>query len=876
MTVKSRLGWVGVSLVVLMAAACDGNTDTDTDTDTEGPCDGVTCSGNGDCVEVGDEAECDCDDGYRPDGLDCIVDPCYEIDCSDHGDCVDNAGTAEFDCSGHGDCIDLGSTAECDCDDGYKPDGLDCIVDPCYQVDCSGHGGCIDDDGEAWCVCDTGWDGDDCDTCGPSYEPEAGGCIAVAEYMIKDLDGDGRYTHRPTHPWPSHVHDDVWMVGEDSFPFRSVDSALRMESSEDYQWEVFTSGNQYILYKGDGWVSCLNEECTSTSPDPGTLGDDYWGDFPFTDGIDAMTMTEVSDPLFVFTRGSKYALWDTTNEYHHRDPGPETTPLAGDIGDDWWGAGFPFTTIDAMVDYDDGSERILFVSGTQAVTCTGAPTALVCGTPFDVGSAGDSFFPYRWQILPFAQVDTLIRSGDGEELFIISNTPLARTRTRSQLHTLESLEGPPQRSLVLSGSPYDQGFDHGYLLGEEILGVINEVNITFYNDHITEEVTLAGGETGYQAARALTTLFDYSGEFAVYLEELEGMVDGIEANPLTNGLVFDDTYEEPIDLADIMALQLVDDLWGTACKSAAIWPEGATPVDGVYHLSMIDWIWGLGPYNLIVAYDNESDPQRMSWKCTSWSGNTGGFMIGVNEIGGVYSYVSSGGELRSCPSEVEDCIDTRLAMVSGLTLHSNAFVTRRVIERATDVDDAYAMLGGEETMAVSGFTGSSPPQSVATPGAVFEYVYPGIQTFWSDEYNFFDDDVYPNSEMRLAADDPNVDGKPILVSTAHMVKIYEPEEGDKWGPVYVALRDELVDAYEDETIDADTIVSIIETHTNPLIYIPESTIQLTVAEPSVGMFGNESVIEVLFATGEAKDVFEDNASRGRHTWAEVFFGQSTR
>jgi len=890
MTIR-RLGWAAAWWGVLVAvAACDGNEDTE---DTDDPCDGVTCSGNGTCVMVEAAAECDCDAGYDAVGLECVLDPCYHVDCSDHGDCIVTEGTAacdcddgyepdglecvldpcyQVDCSDHGDCIVTDDTAVCDCDGGYKPDGLDCVVDPCYQVDCSGHGSCIDDDGEPWCVCDTGWDGDDCDTCGPSYEPEAGGCVGVAEYMVKDLDADGRYTHRPTHPWPSHIHDDMWEVDDDPFPFRAVDAALRMESTEEIQWELFTSGSQYVLYKGDGWVSCTNADCDATSPDPGTLCDAYWGaSFPFCDKIDAMTMLGVSDPLFVFTRGNKYVLWDNTNGYHHRDPDPEFSPLAGDIGDDWWGANFPFSTLDAMVDYDDGSEKILFVSGNRGVICT---TAMVCGTPFDVGSANDPFFPHRWQAMPFAQVDGLIRSGDGEELFVVSNTPLPRTRTRSRLQVLESLEGPPQRSLVLVGDPYEQGFEHGYLLGEEILAVIDEVNVPFYNDTITEDVTLAGGATGYQAARALTVLFDYSGEFAVYLEELEGMVDGIEANPLTNGRVLDDGYEAPVDLDDIMALQLVDDLWGTACKSAAVWPAGGTPVDGVYHLSMIDWIWGLGPYNLIVAYDNASDPDRMSWIGTSWSGNTGGFMIGLNEIAGVYSYVSAGGELRSCPESVENCIDTRLAMVSGLTLHSNAFVTRRVIERSTDVDDAYDMLAGEETMAVSGFTGTSPPQSTATPGAVFEYLYPGIQTFWSDGYDFFDYDAYPDSEMRLAAHDPNVAGKPILVSTAAMNRIYAPEEGEKWGPVYKALRDELASAYP--TIDADVIVAIIENHTDPLIYIPESTIQLTVVEPAVGMFGNESVVEVLFATGDAKDVFEEGASRGRYTWDEVFFGQGTR
>jgi hypothetical protein len=58
--------------------------------------------------------ECQCDDGYHPQGLDCVADAdsCQGVTCSGHGTCVDNAGTPE-----------------CQCDAGYHAVGLDCQAD---------------------------------------------------------------------------------------------------------------------------------------------------------------------------------------------------------------------------------------------------------------------------------------------------------------------------------------------------------------------------------------------------------------------------------------------------------------------------------------------------------------------------------------------------------------------------------------------------------------------------------------------------------------------------------------------------------------------------------------------------------------------------
>ncbi|MFH2010090.1 MAG: hypothetical protein ABI333_26065 [bacterium] len=52
------------TLAMLFGAGCK--------TESAGPCDGITCSGHGSCVEAAGEAACECELGYEPEGLHCI------------------------------------------------------------------------------------------------------------------------------------------------------------------------------------------------------------------------------------------------------------------------------------------------------------------------------------------------------------------------------------------------------------------------------------------------------------------------------------------------------------------------------------------------------------------------------------------------------------------------------------------------------------------------------------------------------------------------------------------------------------------------------------------------------------------------------------
>ena len=73
------------------------------------------CAEHGVCVEAaGQLATCVCDDGYHPNWMQCQADapepqPCDGITCSGHGQCLDNQGVLS-----------------CECDSGYVADGLRC------------------------------------------------------------------------------------------------------------------------------------------------------------------------------------------------------------------------------------------------------------------------------------------------------------------------------------------------------------------------------------------------------------------------------------------------------------------------------------------------------------------------------------------------------------------------------------------------------------------------------------------------------------------------------------------------------------------------------------------------------------------------------
>lgn len=100
------------------SADADGEADDVPDADLD-PCEGVTCSGHGECVVDDGEPECDCDVGYAGDACsECY--PGYHIDEDD--ECVLDETCSEGSCSGHGACDDSTGEVVCDCEPSFTGD----------------------------------------------------------------------------------------------------------------------------------------------------------------------------------------------------------------------------------------------------------------------------------------------------------------------------------------------------------------------------------------------------------------------------------------------------------------------------------------------------------------------------------------------------------------------------------------------------------------------------------------------------------------------------------------------------------------------------------------------------------------------------------
>ena len=109
-------------------------------------CVGVTCSGNGRCVDGIDSFMCECDDNYTGDNCESIIDHCVGINCSGNGQCRNSV-------DGY----------NCECDPDYTK-FCDFRIDNCLgRTECL-NGECVDGINTFTCSCDPDYTGDFCDT----------------------------------------------------------------------------------------------------------------------------------------------------------------------------------------------------------------------------------------------------------------------------------------------------------------------------------------------------------------------------------------------------------------------------------------------------------------------------------------------------------------------------------------------------------------------------------------------------------------------------------------------------------------------------------------------------------------------------------------
>ncbi len=173
------------------------------------------------------------------------------------------------------------------------------------------------------------------------------------------------------------------------------------------------------------------------------------------------------------------------------------------------------------------------------------------------------------------------------------------------------------RLLKLSGSPYEMGYAHGYLLAEEIIYLLD--HFVFYS------AFLFGAS--YEELVANMDLIDWE---ASYIEELQGMLAGIQDRlPPYQRMVHPNIVGKQIALVDLKIANTVSD-WG--CSSFSTWGN-ATDDGSVIYARNLDYFSGkdecFKKVHVLISYD---DGVHHRWVTASVAGFIG-CITGMNDAG---------------------------------------------------------------------------------------------------------------------------------------------------------------------------------------------------------------------------------------------------
>ena len=169
-----------------------------------------------------------------------------------------------------------------------------------------------------------------------------------------------------------------------------------------------------------------------------------------------------------------------------------------------------------------------------------------------------------------------------------------------------------QRILNVWGTHYEMGFAHGWLLGSDIMALVEDYALGTFVDPLTYELVLLP---------LVQYAFVLDGRFQ---DEIDGMYDGMVAHgtDITIDALGRDLTED-----DIFAANLVAELGQLSCSATFGW-GGATAADPVHAGGSVfarDLDWGLDPSghlntkSVIIAFDS-SLPDEKPFISLSWPG----------------------------------------------------------------------------------------------------------------------------------------------------------------------------------------------------------------------------------------------------------------
>jgi hypothetical protein len=250
--------------------------------------------------------------------------------------------------------------------------------------------------------------------------------------------------------------------------------------------------------------------------------------------------------------------------------------------------------------------------------------------------------------------------------------------------------------LKLWGSPKDRGYAHGYLLGQDIVAVIESALLApeVINDPSAYEQTILS---------ALLPKMKFEGDF---LQELEGMLAGIEAAVGADGMKLA-RLQRRLELKDLQAINALADWSQFFCSSFSAWGEFESNGEMITARNLDFFrLPGVAEKHVVIVY-LEPGAARKRWVSVAWPALIGAYTA-MNEEGVTIS--------------IHDVRAPMAAAVGPFVPRTLAL--REAIERASAdsaVSDVQAVLEKRLVLCGNNIHVSGPFRGQQIPAAIFEY-----------------------------------------------------------------------------------------------------------------------------------------------------------
>lgn len=274
---------------------------------------------------------------------------------------------------------------------------------------------------------------------------------------------------------------------------------------------------------------------------------------------------------------------------------------------------------------------------------------------------------------------------------VLAEAPSAKPAIHGSLTTEQGV-----RVLRVWGTPREQGYAHGYLLGENLR--------QFLGDLLLDSGLIPNPSVYETAVRPqVIATFELTAERRA---ELEGILAGVTDRCGVERCRFE-SLDRPIEVNDLLALNTIADWAPGACSSFAVWggwTEGGETIVG----RNLDYLKlpGIDAEHLIIARLEAGDG-RKPWVSIAWPG-----------LIGAYSAISQSGTVVA----MHDAPSAKAYGKSGLMPRS--FALREIVEKAAGaatIETAEKILADTPTFRGNNFLVAGPSSIGDAPAAVFEY-----------------------------------------------------------------------------------------------------------------------------------------------------------